>query len=241
MCFLLLHHRTRDDAPLVLLANRDEARDRPFDAPTLRDAEWGIVAPTDLRAGGTWLGTNRFGLLVAITNRGFASFDGVRSRGTLVMDVLRHRDAASARAFAAAHLAATAYAGFNLLLADAADAFVIRHPGAQSPRPPKSAEVVALPPGAHVLTNLHDLDEVEVPPLGRPAPEADLDTVLDRLRRLAKDDETVLPGDHRILKRGTTHGTVCSAVLTIRTDGGRTLEFANGVPDRAPFDMVDLG
>lgn len=241
MCFLLLHHRTRDAHPLVLLANRDEYFDRPFEGPALRDTEHGIVAPRDLRAGGTWLGYNRHGVVAAITNRGGRSPDGVRSRGLLVHDTLRHADAASAVAWARAHLAETAYAGFNLLVADRADAVVIRHDGASAPLAPPDGDVVMLAPGAHALSNLHDLDEVPVPGLGAVgAPDEPLEGVLERLAQLSRDDTTVLPGDHRILKRAENRGTVCSALLAVpaAVDGPIHMRFAAGSPDTAPFQPI---
>lgn len=241
MCFLLLHHRTRPDAPLVLLANRDEWFDRPFEGPTWREPERRVLAPRDLRAGGTWLGVTRSGLLAALTNRREAEpVTGTRSRGLLVEAALAHDDARSARAWALEHLAHEAYAGFHLLLADASEAHVLRHPGAAVPRRPAPHEVVRLPPGAHVLTNLHDLDEVAVPPAGAPRATEPLPLVLARLETLATDDRTVLPGDHRILKRGEQRGTVCSAVVALANSGRWSFRFAAGPPDRVPFVPVDV-
>ena len=238
MCFLLLHHRTRDDYPVVLLANRDEYFDRPFEAPAVRDDARGIVAPRDIRAGGTWLGINRFGVIAAITNRGHGVFDGVRSRGLLVSDALQRESAESSVRWLERHLQAEAYAGFNLLVVDARHAWVIRHDGASAPQRPDAADVVRLAPGAHALSNLHDLDEVPVPPLGRVPEEREaLDTTLERFTHLAQDDQTPLPGDHRILKRGDGRGTVCSAVLAVPGEGGgpQIFRFANGVPGETPF------
>lgn len=239
MCFLLLHHRTRADAPLVLLANRDEAFDRPFDPPTWRGPQGGVLAPRDRRAGGTWLGLTRAGLVVALTNRREeVAVVGTRSRGLLVEAALAHGDARSACAWAVEHLAGEAYAGFNLLVADARAAYVLRHPGAAVPRRPERSDVRSLPPGAHVLTNLHDLDEVTVPPSGRPEPEEPLARSLERLERLAADATTVLPGDHRILKRGPERGTVCSAVVALAATGDWAVRFADGPPDRTSFRAI---
>lgn len=241
MCFLLLHHRARPGWPLVLLANRDEYFDRPFDGPALRDAEHGIVAPRDLRAGGTWLGMNRHGVVAAITNRGGHSPDGVRSRGQLVQDTLTHARAVDGIAWARAHLAETAYAGFNLLLADRTDALVIRHAGSAEAVAPADGDVVTLAPGAHALSNLHDLDEVPVPPAGLVGdPDEAIESVLGRLTLLARDDTTPLPGGHRILKRATNRGTVCSALIALPANAaeGEIFRFAGGAPDQVAFRPV---
>jgi hypothetical protein len=238
VCFLLIHHRTRDDAPLVLLANRDEAFDRPFDPPAWRSGGE-VLAPRDRRAGGTWLGVTRRGLVAAITNRREEqAVVGTRSRGLLVDEVLAHADTAAALAWAREHLAREAYAGFHLLLADANEAYVIRHAGGSRPCAPEPHDVVRLRAGAHALTNLHDLDEVDVPPAGRPRPGEPLEATLARLEVLAADDRTPLPRGHRILKRGTVRGTVCSAVLAVDSAGRLHFRFAAGPPDRAAFQPV---
>ena len=70
MCTLIALHRPHPRVPLVVAANRDEYLDRP--ASGLAIFESGgrrIVAPRDLRAGGTWLGLNDRGMFAALTNR----------------------------------------------------------------------------------------------------------------------------------------------------------------------------
>jgi hypothetical protein len=236
VCLLLLHHRTREDHPVVLLANRDEAYDRPFREPRLLDETLGIVAPTDTLAGGTWLGVNRHGVVAAITNRpGEDRREGLRSRGRLVLDALRHDSARRSLDAAAKHLRTTAYAGFHLLVADPAEAFVIRHRGAATPTPPRPEDVLVLGPGVHVLTNLHEPGAVPAPEGGHPDPAEPIERTLERLARLATDERPRLPGRHRILKRGATRGTVCSAILA-----PPIFRFAAGPPDRAPFVDVPL-
>jgi hypothetical protein len=228
---LLLHHRVRSDYPLVLLANRDETYDRPFEPPAVRDAERGIVAPRDLRAGGTWLGRNRWGLVAAITNRrGQDVRAGARSRGLLVGDALLHETASAARDWVVGHVRSTPYAGFNLLLADGRDALVVRHRSGSD-----NVDVVPLSPGAHVLTNLHELDELSTPRGGEHVPSEPIAKTVARLERLAGDTSAELPGGHRICKREETRGTVASAVLALGPGQPEILRFANGPPDRMPF------
>ncbi|MDJ0523106.1 MAG: NRDE family protein [Planctomycetota bacterium] len=241
MCYLLLHHRVRDDHPLVLLANRDEFFDRPFEGPALRDGELGIVAPRDLRAGGTWLGVNAAGLVAAITNRRGPEPEGdLRSRGLLVSDVLAHGDVKTASVWVQEHLHETPYAAFNLLLADGTDACVVRHDPCEEGRP-RDGVLLPLAPGVHTITNLHELDEVGPPADGLPVVDEPLAATLMRLEILARDETTVLPGDHRILKRGAERGTVCSALIAQPADDvqARVFRFADGVPGEVPFVEVE--
>jgi uncharacterized protein with NRDE domain len=240
VCFLLIHHQTREDHPLVLLANRDEYFDRPFEPPALRDEEHGIVAPLDLRGGGTWLGSNAHGVVAAITNRrGDEAAPGLPSRGGLVMDALRCRGALAAGDAIQRRLAGEPYAGFNLLLSDGHDAIVIRHDPSGAGKPRVGA-VIELTPGAHVLTNLHELDEILVPLEALPDLDESIEATLRRLEALAENDRLVLPGDHRILKREETRGTVCSAVIATTPDPAAppVFRFANGVPGEVPFEPV---
>lgn len=231
MCVLLVHHRVRADAPVVLLANRDEAYARPFEPPSRWPGGAGIVAPRDALAGGTWLGVNARGLVAAITNRPTKSpVPGLRSRGLLVADLLARGDAAEARAWLSGHLARERYNPFNLLLLDRARAFALE-------RAPEAAAWSDVSRGTHVLTNLHDLDAFEVPPQGRARAGEPLGDLVSRLETLAADRTTPLPGDHRICKVGRSRGTVCSAVLALPADAGAppAFRFAAGPPHATPF------
>jgi uncharacterized protein with NRDE domain len=230
VCVLLVHHRLRDDAPVVLLANRDEDHARAFDPPFPWPGPAGIVAPRDRTAGGTWLGVNPHGLVVAITNRPAPPRPGLRSRGLLVADALAHESATRASAWLEGHLAQERYAPFNLLVVDRGAGFVLHHEAEVSRRQDLS-------PGVHVLTNHHDLDVAPVPEEGRPKPRESLERLLARLEALAGDRTTPLPGDHRICKVGRTRGTVCSAVLAVRSDPAArpAFRFAAGPPHATPF------
>lgn len=237
MCVLWVATRVRADAPLVLLANRDEAYDRAFAPPARRPDLPGVLAPRDLLAGGTWLGAHDAGLVVALTNRGTPPpRPDARSRGLLVADTLRHGARADAEAWLRGHLAATPYAPFHLLVADRAGAFVVRHTGAGA-----APAFVPLPPGVHVLTNLHELDEVPAPAPTRPVPGEPLDALRARLEAFAADRETPLPGGHRVDKVGRTRGTVCSATVVVPADprARPRMRFAAGPPHEAPFADVE--
>ncbi|HEX9660909.1 MAG TPA: NRDE family protein [Candidatus Binatia bacterium] len=107
MCTLALFLNVFDRYPLLVAANRDERYDRPSTAPGLIAADPKIIAGKDLRAGGTWLGINEYGLLVGILNRRANGATLIhanpRSRGLLCMDLLALRSVAEAREFLCRH------------------------------------------------------------------------------------------------------------------------------------------
>ena len=87
MCVLAI---VLEPGRLLVAANRDEAFDRPSAPPA--EVEDGIVAGRDLLAGGTWLGYNRHGLFVAVTNRKEpAPAPNALSRGLLAREALNCR------------------------------------------------------------------------------------------------------------------------------------------------------
>jgi uncharacterized protein with NRDE domain len=69
MCTLALYFKVFTGYSVVVAANRDEHYERPSAPPSIIGGSPTIVAGRDLRAGGTWLGINEYGLLVGILNR----------------------------------------------------------------------------------------------------------------------------------------------------------------------------
>lgn len=91
MCLIVFAWRPGHAQPLIVAANRDEFYDRPAEGP--RVLEPGIVGGRDLRGGGTWLGVNRHGGFVAITNRRAPERTADSySRGLLALEALRCRE-----------------------------------------------------------------------------------------------------------------------------------------------------
>src|SRR3954463_7097816 len=146
MCTLIAAVRQFPDAPLVVAANRDERLDRAARAPLLwTSGPLPFVAGRDEVGGGTWLGLNRAGLFVGVTNRLGVDRDPARqSRGALVVEAL---GASSARELHArlAGLEPGRFNAFHLLYADRDGGFVTWSDGA-------AVKQEALEPGVHVVT-----------------------------------------------------------------------------------------
>ncbi len=260
MCTLLVLHRCFPGAPLVVAANRDEFHERPTEGPALRDTSieapgaspaFGsggeespgttgarrVVAPRDLRAGGTWLGLNSEGLFAAVTNRRCEHPDASRrSRGWLVMEALEEADAKSAAA-RLENLPEAAYNPFNLLVADAASAHLVTYADVPERRD--------LAPGAHVVGNVHPDDAS--PKLARIRSEmADgarsdaefADADFDGLAEICRTHATAGPLESTCVHAGA-YGTRSSTLLRL---GDRpSLLYADGAPCETPYrDLTPL-
>lgn len=234
----------------MVAANRDEFHERPTEGPALRDtsiqapAASGqamargakrarpVVAPRDLRAGGTWLGINSKGLFAAVTNRRCENPDASRrSRGWLVMEALEEDDAKSAAARLES-LPEAAYNPFNLLVADTASAHLITYGDA-----PERSD---LAPGAHVIGNVHP-DEA-TPKLARIRRElaggAPSDTSFDGLAGICRTHAFAGPLESTCVHAGA-YGTRSSTLLRLGDDPA--LHYADGAPCEAPYrDLTPL-
>jgi uncharacterized protein with NRDE domain len=235
MCTLIALHRPDPRFPLVIAANRDEYLDRPAAGPAVRtSSNRQILAPLDLRAGGTWLGVSDLGVFAALTNRPCPEPDrSRRSRGLLVTEAL----AASTAAEAATRLEAlptSAYNPFNLFVADGLRAFAVTYE--QGPT------VTELAPGAHLIGNA-DPDDRAVPKVARLLEEAErvaegpAEWWLEGLTAVCRSHE----GDAGPLGSACVHaggyGTRSSTLLKIAAEPAHSeLRFADGPPCRTEYE-----
>lgn len=165
MCTLVLLRRPDADWPLILAANRDELSTRPSRPPGRHWPDRAHVrGGLDVEAGGTWLGVNDDGVVAAVLNRRgtLGPERGKRSRGELVLEALDHAEAYHA-ADALRAIDPAAYRPFNLIVADAVDAFWLRHAGDGAVR------LVPIPPGLHLI-EAGELDDPASPRLAHYAP-----------------------------------------------------------------------
>ncbi len=234
MCLIALLYRVAEDAPIVIGANREEYYNRVGEPPCLHADPVPWVGGFDPLGGGTWLGVNRHGLLVAVTNRPRSQVPiPRRSRGLLVRELLQHADAASATREAERRLQSEPYAGCNLVLVDARQANVI-HAG-------DWLRVRPLPPGIHVLANSDVNDETDrrVQHVQRWLSERPLSPASDGLLALQEVCAQAEPYHPPITLRLPDRGTVSSSLLVLPgspTDlaEGRYLH-SEGPPDRTPY------
>lgn len=159
MCTYIMKHSPGTSQPVIMATTRDESGRRPTTEPflwkektafirplrfipdfgnnyhitaeSLVDA--GIVAPKDIVNGGTYMGINRHGILVAVNNREYSPKDDglVMSRGALVVQALNYDDPEFAARYLYEQFLYTQknserkYPGINLMIANKDKAFVL--------------------------------------------------------------------------------------------------------------------
>lgn len=229
MCLVALYFQQFEDASVLVGANREELYARGGEPPRRLPGKLRAIGGTDPVAGGTWLGVNECGLLIAVTNRPRASGPPrPPSRGRLARDLLDSATAQEAADRAADALKSAGYAGCNFLCADARKAFVLHAAD--------RLERVALSPGLHLLTANDVNDPADARQrfartwLERASPRTSAEAAA-ALQTLCG-----LTGEAPMCLRGADRGTVSSAVITVREPLSRSGYFhAQGPPDETAY------
>lgn len=251
MCTIIALHRVREDAPLVIAANRDEFYARRATGPQVLGD--GIVGGRDEQAKGTWLGVSRRGLVVAVTNqRTYSPPDPARhSRGELVLEALHAGDVDAIDRMLTS-IDARRYNPFNLLYADARALHVAYA------RSEPQITIEAFEPGVVVLAN-DRVGSQEYPKtrhaeaLVAPLANAPLPELRAGLRRVLADhakppiESIASPPEGSLFTRELLHelqalcihtplyGTRSSAIVTVAEDRVLSYEHAEGSPCTNPF------
>jgi hypothetical protein len=230
VCLLVLLRGLTRDHPILVASNRDEQRSRPSAPPgQFVGSRRRMLSPRDRRAGGTWLAVGEQGLFAGLTNiAGPPRQDGFMSRGELPHLACDEADLDAAAAAVAARVGAARFAGFQLVLADAARTLVLRHDGTGLQRIDCGPVLV--------VTNEHAPGQLVLPDLAAAlAPGGGAPEILDRLAPLLLDRGA--RSGHPILKDGADYGTVSSSLLAVPAGGAAPLiwRFAAGPPDRVAY------
>lgn len=211
MCLIVLAHRTSEDFPLVVAANRDEDYDRPTHDAHHWTAMEDIVGGRDALHGGTWLAVRRGGRFAAVTNLRGAE-RRKRSRGFLVRDYVAGDLSVESYAQTIAREAGE-YAGFHLIAGEAAGELMYITPEVQTP----------LAPGLHAFSNAPAGEEwpktaYAMQRLENALVISDVEALVEELMRFLAaprgigelESEVFIPGD----RYGTRSSTVVVATRT---------------------------
>ncbi len=261
MCTVVVLRRPGHPWPLLLAANRDEMRDRPWQPPA---RHWPdrpqIIAGKDDRAGGAWLGLNDNGVVAGVLNRAnsLGPQSGKRSRGEIVLEAL-DQPTASAGATRAALLDPAKFRSFNLVVADRKDAYWLRFAGdgGSEETGPARIEIFELQPGISMITaydrndpasarvranlSLFEAADAPDPKTGK---WRSWQKILSSRRHSPED------GPEAAMTVATESGfeTVSSSLIGLpglpQSLRGRPAEpiwlFAAGLPDTVPYKPIDL-
>lgn len=233
MCLLAIQIQACNSTPVMLAANREESYDRTATPPVFHDASPRVVCGIDERSGGTWLGVNQYGLIVAVTNRPSPEApEDSRSRGTLCQMLLQCTSASVAERRAESRLAKHRYAGVNVICVDAHSAYVV-YGGDE-------IESIELEPGLHLISDgdINDENDARLQ-LAREMFEREPINDADRFLNVATkvmSYKADVEGDPGIIVSGEDRGTVSSTLITLANFRKRsTYHFAQGPPDRVPY------
>ncbi|RMG02150.1 MAG: hypothetical protein D6741_04190 [Planctomycetota bacterium] len=236
MCILALQFQTARDAPVLIAHNREERFDRPSQGPKIQSGRPRVICGIDKKAGGTWLGVNQHGLVVAVANRPkrVVPPDPI-SRGVLCRQLLTFNNAKDAAETAYAELRSGKYAGANYLCVDRNYAAVV-YGG-------DYVELERLTPGLYLMTNgrVNDPDDARQRFLLRLLTLQRLDSAVTFLAVASR--AFARPADEQgrwgvVLKNGQ-YGTVSSTLLSLtERPQSSIMQYASGPPSENDYEDV---
>jgi uncharacterized protein with NRDE domain len=251
MCTVVLLRRPNHEWPLILAANRDELRSRPWLPPARHWAEREhVVAGIDALAGGTWLALNDDGVCAAILNRShtLGQAENKRSRGELPLEAVDHAEAHEATKALTA-IDPFSYRSFNLVIADAVNAYWLRSTGEKDSR----IEVTKIPLGISMIT-AQDLNDTVSPRIKKnrprfqnapvPDPETDDWFAWQALMATKSVEADAEDRSGMNITRMGAFGTVSSTLIALprknRFGTKSKWLFCSGQPDQEPYSPIVL-
>ena len=251
MCSIVILKQSDNEWPLIIGANRDEMASRKCLPP---GRHWEdrphVFAGKDLEAGGTWLGINTEGLVVAIMNRmdTLGPMEDKRSRGELVLEALDHADA-SESLNALIEIEKDSYRGFNMFVGDNLNAYWIKSDESSS-----FIEYFNIPDGLSMIT-AYDRNDMTSGRIKNYLSKFSLAATPEPSKDEWQDWETLLgstycqnnePLTAMCIKTDIGFQTVSSCLIAIpglqprRSTKKPIFRFANGSPDIITFEELEI-
>jgi hypothetical protein len=243
MCILMLLYQKVQGYPIVLVANRDEYYDRPTRAPQLFMHAPAVWAGQDVRAGGTWLGVNAYGMVIGLTNRRMQEEQkndpACRSRGLLCLEALQCCNPAQVLARLDSE-PVNRYNPFNLLVISPDETYWVAYDGLPEKHP--------LEAGLHILGNgnINDVDTVRIRRARHLLEQSDtveFHEFLPLLERACQDHERGEQERDAICmhRPKENYGTVSSTIMALTPDWqGSLYRYAAGPPCITPYQDYTL-
>mgnify|MGYP006266405545 FL=1 len=232
MCTLILLWRSVDGYDIVMGMNRDESAMRPADPPSYVDGTPAIAAPRDRQAGGTWIGASGNGLFAALSNRSGRVSTTARSRGLLLLDVLRSPTIPAVDVLLQRETREHEYNLFNVLAGTRRELRFFRYDGQVS--------VSRGHEGLNVLTNEggNIASDPKVQVVQSLLAQASTRAINEAVRTLQTTLRTHSSGSGvSLCNHMVGGGTVSSTILAISNadPGENVLLYADGAPCQTPY------
>jgi len=234
MCILAIQYRLVPEAPILVAMNRDERYERAATVPAIQSGKPRVLCGIDQQGGGTWLGVNQHGLLVAACNRPkpFRPLNP-RSRGLLCRELLKCGSARQAVDKAMDELMGNQYDGVNFVCADSESGWVV-HGGDE-------VEAVELIEGLSIVSNgdVNDARDERGKLARRLLTLQTLDSPVKFLAVASKvfARSPALPGRPSMIDRGTEKGTVSSTLIALgKKPRDAIYQHAGEAPDRSKYE-----
>jgi hypothetical protein len=234
MCLLAIQYKLVSDAPILVAANREEFYERPSQPPAIQSGKPRVLCGTDLQAGGTWLGVNQHGLVVAVCNRRrtVPTFPS-RSRGVLCRELLKADNAIQARDMAMDELASGKYDGANFVCADPDTGWVVHSAD--------ELDTVEMHEGLNIISSgdLNDSRDERVELARRLLTLQTLDSPVKFLAVASKvfARPPSAFGRPSIVIRGSDRGTVSSTLISQgKKPRDAIYQYSSGAPDRSRYE-----
>tara|TARA_Y100001970_G_scaffold294373_1_gene452197 strand:- start:104729 stop:105475 length:747 start_codon:yes stop_codon:yes gene_type:complete len=247
MCTAIILRRPNHRWPLILAANRDEMRDRDWEAP---GRHWNscrqIIGGRDKVAGGSWIGINDYGLVAVILNRSgsLGPSKNQSSRGNVVVNALKYSTPSQAIS-TLLEKGLDQYSGFNLLIADTSECLWLRHDTKSHP------QVKNVQNGLSMITN-RDLNDQTCPKISyyknkftsAKSPNIESGDLSD-WEKILSDDEgnsSSRAKNTAICLNTPDYGTVNSSIIGMRIYNSRPQSvffFCDGAPGSVKFRPVN--
>lgn len=234
MCILAIQYKLVADSPILVAANREEVYTRAATTPAIQSGKPRVLCGIDQQAGGTWLGVNQNGMLIAVCNRTkLIPPINPRSRGVLCKDLLRCNSAPEAVDQAMDELSAGKYDGVNLVIVDSEQGWVVH--GADE------LEAVPLEEGLSIVASgdVNDPRDDRVQLAQRLLTLQTLDSPVKFLAVASKvfARAPAMPGRPSMVIRGTDRGTVSSTLIALgKKPRDAIYQFSQGAPDEAKYE-----
>ena len=251
MCSIIILRQSDSEWPLIIGANRDEMVSRKCLPPGKHwDDRPHVFAGKDLEAGGSWLGINDEGVVVAIMNRmdTLGPMENKRSRGELVLEALDHADA-SESLNALIEIKKDSYRGFNMFVGDNLNAYWIKSDESSS-----FIEYFNIPDGLSMIT-AYDRNDVTSGRIKNYLSKFSLASDPEPSKDEWQDWETLLGSTYCLnnepltamcIKTDIGFQTVSSCLIAIpgfqprRSTKKPIFRYANGSPDLNTFEELEI-